>query len=261
MSVRRRLVAAIMLVTAVTLPGCGAKDDAASPGTGAASPGATPSRSGEARAAVPLPRPRLDGPTSLEEAVAGRRSVRDFRDVPITLAEAGQVLWAAQGITAPATGLRTAPSAGALYPLEVYLVARRVEGLAGGAYHYVPKGHTLEPLVDRGAAPAGDPGDGPLPERLHRAALSQSAVLEAPAVLVIAAVFDRTTGKYGERGRDYVMMEAGHAAQNVCLQAVALGLGSVVMGAFDDRAVADVVGLAAEEQPLYLVPFGHGAGH
>jgi SagB-type dehydrogenase family enzyme len=254
MRARHHLVPALLLVVATVLAGCDAENHAASPDSTAASPGAEPSPSGVPRAALPLPRPRLDGPLSLEQAIAQRRSVRDYRDAPVTLAEAAQVLWAAQGVTDAAGGLRAAPSAGALYPLEVFLVARRVDGLPGGAYRYVPQGHALEPLVDQSAASA--PGDDPLHERLHRAALSQSAVREAPAVLVIAAVFERTTDNYGERGRDYVIMEAGHAAQNVCLQAVALGLGSVVIGAFDEQEVGRIVGLAADELPLYLVPFG-----
>jgi SagB-type dehydrogenase family enzyme len=260
MRARHHLVPALLLVVATVLAGCDAENHAASPDSTAASPGAEPSPSGVPRAALPLPRPRLDGPLSLEQAIAQRRSVRDYRDAPVTLAEAAQVLWAAQGVTDAAGGLRAAPSAGALYPLEVFLVARRVDGLTGGAYRYVPQSHALEPLLGQSAGTASGLGDDPLHERLHRAALSQSAVREAPAVLVIAAVFERTTGKYGERGRDYVIMEAGHAAQNVCLQAVALGLGSVVIGAFDEQEVVRIVGLAADELPLYLVPFGHGAG-
>jgi SagB-type dehydrogenase family enzyme len=260
MRVRHHLAPALALVVAAVALGCGANDDAASPGATTATPHALSSQTEAPREAIPLPRPRLDGPTSLEQAIARRRSVRDYRDAPIALAEAGQVLWAAQGVTDVATGFRAAPSAGALYPLEVYVVARRVAGLPAGVYHYLPQSHAVEPVGAQPAATAGDAGDGPLHERLAQAALSQASVREAPVVLVIAGVFERTTGKYGDRGRDYVMMEAGHAAQNVSLQAVALGLGSVVTGAFDDQEVGRIVGLAAGEQPLYLVPFGHGAG-
>lgn len=191
--------------------------------------------------AVELPAPRTDGPMSLERALAARRSVRDFTDERLTLEELAQLLWAAQGITADWGG-RTAPSAGALYPLEVYAVT------PGGLYHYLPDGHRADVLR------ADD-----LRRPLAAAALGQSAVAEAPAVLVIAAVFRRTEVKYGERAERYVHLEAGHAAQNVLLQAVALGLGGVPIGAFSDREVQRVLGLPADHEPLYLIPVGHPA--
>lgn len=193
---------------------------------------------------IPLPEPRRASPTSVEEALAQRRSVRDYRDEPLTLAELGQLLWAAQGITDPA-GFRTAPSAGALYPLELYVVAGNVESLPPGVYRYSPRQHALAHLAegDRRNALAG-------------AALGQGAVREGAAVLVFAAIYARTTGKYGERGIRYVHMEAGHASQNVYLQAVALGLGTVTIGAFYDDRVKNVVGMADDEQPLYLMPVG-----
>ncbi len=191
--------------------------------------------------AVELPAPRTDGPMSLERALAERRSVRDFTDERLTLEELAQLLWAAQGITADWGG-RTAPSAGALYPLEVYAVT------PGGLYHYLPDGHRADVLR------ADD-----LRRPLAAAALGQSAVAEAPAVLVIAAVFRRTEVKYGERAERYVHLEAGHAAQNVLLQAVALGLGGVPIGAFSDREVQRVLGLPADHEPLYLIPVGHPA--
>lgn len=191
--------------------------------------------------AVELPAPRTDGPMSLERALAERRSVRDFTDERLTLEELAQLLWAAQGITADWGG-RTAPSAGALYPLEVYAVT------PGGLYHYLPDGHRADVLR------ADD-----LRRPLAAAALGQSAVAEAPAVLVIAAAFRRTEVKYGERAERYVHLEAGHAAQNVLLQAVALGLGGVPIGAFSDREVQRVLGLPADHEPLYLIPVGHPA--
>jgi SagB-type dehydrogenase family enzyme len=173
--------------------------------------------------------------------------VRAYRDEPLALAEVSQLLWAAQGITDPASGHRTAPSAGALYPLELYVVAGRIDGLPPGVYRYVPRAHSLTPVKN-----------GDQRKALYESVLRQSAVRDAPAVLVISAVYERTTGKYGERGIRYVHMEAGHAAQNALLQAVALGLGAVVIGAFDDDGVRQAVGMPAAEQPLYVVPVGKG---
>ena len=233
----------LLLLAAGLLSGCSTGGEAPSDD---ASPTASPQPDA---AAVALPGPSLDGPLSVEEALAGRRSVRDYADVPVTLEEAAQLLWAAQGVTEPGTGFRSAPSAGALYPLEVYLAASRIEGLSAGVYRYSPAGHTLSRVRDSVEI-----------AELSRAALSEDAIVQAPAVLVIAAVFERTTVKYGERGRRYVHMEAGHAAQNVYLQGVALGLGTVVIGAFDDDAVRSAVGLGAGEQPLYLMPFGRPGG-
>lgn len=190
--------------------------------------------------AITLPTPQASGVMSLEEALARRRSVRDFGATPLTLAELGQLLWAAQGITSQ-DGHRTAPSAGALYPLELYAVT------AEAVYHYEAGEHRLSVHL------AGDRRT-----ELYAAALSQAPVLEAPAVLVIAAVYERTERKYGaERSPRYVHLEAGHAAQNILLQAVALDLGAVPVGAFDDDRVQQALALPADHQPLYLIPAGH----
>jgi SagB-type dehydrogenase family enzyme len=189
---------------------------------------------------IALPTPRLKGPLTLEEALAQRRSVREFSSVPLTLAELGQVLWAAQGVTHP-SGLRTAPSAGALYPLEVYAVTHEA------AYHYESQGHRLTTHVQ-----------GDVRAALHVAALRQDSVLNAPAVIVITAVYARTAHKYGEeRSPRYVHLEAGHVAQNVLLQAVTLNLGAVPIGAFEDDRVKQVLALPSDQQPLYLIPVGH----
>jgi len=188
---------------------------------------------------IALPAPRLKGAMSLEETLAARRSVREFTEEKLTLEEISQLLWAAQGITA-AWGGRTAPSAGALYPLEVYVAT------ADGLYHYVPQGHKaiVESRADlRGA--------------LWRAGLSQDAIHQAPAVFVITAVYARTEKKYGGRAERYVKLEAGHAAQNLLLQAVALGLGGVPIGAFYDEQVQSTLSLPSDHEPLYLVPIGH----
>ena len=194
---------------------------------------------------VQLPESSLSGPVSLEEALAQRRSIRGFSDHPVTLAEIGQLLWAAQGITEPRRGLRTAPSAGATYPLEIVVIVGRAEGLAPGVYRYAPGRHALTPLLQDDQR-----------QSLTRAALNQSALLQAPVTFAVTAVHARTESRYGQRATRYVDMEAGHAAQNLSLQAVALGLGSVVIGAFDDQDVAALLDLPPGEAPLYLIPVG-----
>ncbi len=197
---------------------------------------------------VDLPSPNLEGERSLEEVLYERRSVREFSGEPVAVAEVSQLLWAAQGMTA-GWGGRTAPSAGATYPLEVYLIAGLVDGLPAGVYRYIPEGHTL--VRTRG---------GDVRPELRVAALDQDWVKEAPVSVVIAAVYERTTAKYGDRGAQYVHMEAGHAAQNICLQATAIDLGAVTVGAFDDDQVSGVVGLSTRESPLYVIPVGRKKG-
>lgn len=191
-----------------------------------------------------LPQPRRSGPWSVESALGERRSVREYTGEALTRAELGQLLWAAQGIT-EAEGLRAAPSAGALYPLEVYVAVGAVDDLACGVYRYEPARHRLALVVaeDRRAG-------------LAAAALGQECVRDGAAVIALAATYRRTTAKYGERGVRYVYMEVGHAAQNVLLQAVALGLGTVVVGAFDDRDVKRVLSMGPKEEPLCLLPVG-----
>jgi SagB-type dehydrogenase family enzyme len=191
-----------------------------------------------------LPQPCVGGGIPVERALLARRSVREYRNEPLTLAEVGQLLWAAQGVTSPG-GFRTTPSAGALYPLETYLVAGNVIGVVPGLYRYLPERHALTPTL---------PGDRRL--ELSVAALHQTAIGKAPASLLFSAVFPRSTGKYGKRGHRYVQMETGHAAENVSLQAIALDLGTVVIGAFDDDAVKRVISLPPEEEPLAIMPVG-----
>ncbi|MFH0772647.1 MAG: SagB/ThcOx family dehydrogenase [Candidatus Omnitrophota bacterium] len=192
-----------------------------------------------------LPQPKYDSKFSIEKTLLERRSVRDYKDEALTLAEVSQLLWAAQGITDKANGLRTAPSAGALYPLEIYLVSGKVTGLPAGLYKYKPRGHELEKIAD------GDKRAG-----LSKAAYGQSSVSQASVVIAISAVYERITGKYGQRGIRYTDMEAGHAGENVALQAIALNLGTVMVGAFNDDDVKKVLALPAEENPLYLIPVG-----
>ena len=193
---------------------------------------------------VKLPEPRYDSDVSVEQTLLQRRSVRDYTGEPLSLQQVSQLLWAAQGIT-DLRGLRTAPSAGALYPLEIYLVVGDVENLAGGVYHYQPVGHTLTRVLD-----------GDLRAKLAAAALGQGCVKEGAINIVFTAVYERTTQRYGERGTRYVHMEVGHAAQNVYLQAVALHLGTVVIGAFHDDQVREILSLPQQEQPLYIMPVG-----
>lgn len=181
---------------------------------------------------------------SVEQALLERRSVREYAAEPLTLAEVSQLLWSAQGITHP-SGLRTAPSAGALYPLEIYLLAGEVTDLKDGVYRYRPEGHQLLSVLE-----------GDLRRDLSRAALNQPSLQDAPAVIVIAGVYERTTIKYGERGIRYVHIEVGSASENVHLQAVSLGLGTVFIGAFHDDGVREVLQLGTDEQPLGLMPVG-----
>ena len=194
--------------------------------------------------AIPLPKPVATGVLSVESALHSRRSVRNFSPQSLTLAEVAQLLWAAQGVTGPG-GTRTAPSAGALDPLELYLVTGNVSALTKGVYRYQPIGHSLILVADgdqRAALAAAAPG--------------QDWVNEAAAVIVVAAAHERTTRKYGQRGVRYVHIEAGHAAQNIHLQAVARNLGTAVVGAFDDDKVKKIVNLSSDEEPLCLLPIG-----
>jgi SagB-type dehydrogenase family enzyme len=186
-----------------------------------------------------LPLPREVGDVSVEQAIARRRSIRDFAPEPPGMYAVANLLWAAQGVTSQ-DGRRAAPSAGARYPLETYFVCEY------GLFHYLP----------------GDPHAAvklwaeDLRARLAKACLGQRFIAEAPLSIIFAAVYERTASRYGDRGTRYVHMDVGHAAENVHLQAEALGLGSVPVGAFDDEAVAAVLRLPAEQEPLYLVPVG-----
>jgi SagB-type dehydrogenase family enzyme len=190
-----------------------------------------------------LPPPNLEGDMSLEEALARRRSVRTFEDLPLTEAELGQLLWAGQGIT-DQKGHRTAPSGGALYPLELFVATEE------GVFHYDPQAHQLIVLSMEDARMG-----------LYEASGGQQSVGQAPAVFVVTAVYERTTSRFGEEhGSLDVQLEAGHATQNMLLQATALGLGSVPVAGIDATDVQEVLALPADHQPLYLVPVGHRRG-
>lgn len=227
-------VGALVVLTVVVLVGGWILLNALTPGS-PRSPGSD-ATTGRLEA---LPEPDLDGAVSLERALASRRSVRSFADRPLSLAEIGQILWAAQGVT-DATGHRTTPSAGATYPLELDVVT------ADGVARYLPDEHALAWR-----------GDADLRWALRLAALDQSSVGDAPVVIVVSVVVDRTAARYGdERAERYVRLEAGHAAQNVLLQAAAMGLGAVPVGAFVDSEVHRLLALADGEAPLYLIPVG-----
>lgn len=202
---------------------------------------------GPARASTRLALPVAGAPGSLQAALAQRRSVRSYGPQALTLAAVSELLWAAQGVSSD-RGWRTAPSAGATYPLELYLVARQVEGLAAGVYRYTPASHAIERTLEHAVGP-----------ELNRAAGGQAAVAAAPLVLAIAAVSARTAGRYGSRASRYVAFEAGAASQNLALKAAALGLGTVVVGAFVDAAVAQALQLPAAVMPLVLMPVGQPA--
>ncbi|MFC2022600.1 SagB/ThcOx family dehydrogenase [Chloroflexota bacterium] len=195
---------------------------------------------------LPLPRPNQEGRMSLEEAIAQRRSVRGFSAEPVTLTQLSQVLWAAQGTT-DSWGSRAAPSAGATYPLEVFVACGvgGVQGLDAGVYHYIPVNHKL--VLEQ---------EGDTKAELARAALDQEYVSEAPVDIVICADYPKTLKRYGSRGERYVHMEVGHAGQNICLEATALGLATVVVGAFNDDSVRGALRLERRLTPLYIMPVG-----
>ncbi len=181
---------------------------------------------------ISLPNPTLDSDFSVERALSQRISQRSFTNEPLTLQETSQLLWAAQGIDAITAATRTAPSAGATHPLEVYLVVKNIEGLNKGIYHYDSKKHTIKMISNK---------------------VPISYSYDTPLFIVLTAVFERTTQRYSTRGIRYVNIEVGHAAQNIHLQAISLGLGSFPIGAFDKK-IQEQLGI--EEDPLYIIPIG-----
>lgn len=194
---------------------------------------------------IKLPEPSYDSITSIEKSILNRRSIRSYSDEPLTLKQISQLLWAAQGITSK-DGKRAAPSAGALYPLELYLVAGNIADLETGLYHYLPEKHSLERI-----------NDNDLRKQLASAALNQVWVSNAPANIIFTANYEKTAKRYGDRATRYVDMEVGHAAENVYLQAVSLNLGTVVVGAFNENKVKSILDLPEELTPLYIMPVGN----
>jgi SagB-type dehydrogenase family enzyme len=184
---------------------------------------------------------------SVEEALAKRRSVREYASAPITLARLSQLLWAAQGLTNARKRLRTSPSAGALYPLKLYVVVREggVVDLPAGVYLYSPEEERITMVKD------GDRSG-----QLRATALDQEMVGQAAVNIVTTAVVQRARSKYGERALQYIYQESGHAAENVFLQAVSLGLGAAVIGAFDEEETRSIIEAGQEERPVYIQPVG-----
>lgn len=191
---------------------------------------------------IQLPKPLIKNNISLEEVIFSRRSERNFKQKDLTLPQISQLLWAAQGITLKkgSYNFRTAPSAGALYPIEIYLLSKN------GLFAYLPNGHKLDALSEQD-----------LRKKLAVSALGQTAISEAPVNIVVCAVYSRLTAKYGQRGIRYAQIEVGHIAQNIHLQAAALGLSSVPIGAFNDEGVKKILSLPADHEPLYIIPVGY----
>lgn len=196
-----------------------------------------------------LPKASHQGSLPVEEAIKRRRTVRSFSSRAVTKEDLSQLLYAAQGITEDGGFKRAAPSAGALYPLDIYAVAgeKGVEGLDAGVYHYTARGHRMENVIK-----------GDRKRQLAGASLRQMWMAEPPLNLVITAEYARICSKYGERGVRYAMIEAGHAGQNIFLQAEALGLNAGIVGAFDDRKVTEVLGIPKKHEPLLIMPVGYG---
>ena len=199
-------------------------------------------------ASILLPKPSFDGKVSVEKALKGRRTVRDFKEKGLSLNHLSQLLWAGQGITDSLEGKRTAPSGGALYPLDIYVLIGEngVEKMEGGVYQYLPKEHSIL-LVSKGDRR----------REIALASLSQMWMARAPAVFIITAEYRRITGKYGERGIRYALIEVGHVGQNLFLQAEALGLGAGIVGAFKDSEVSTIAGLPSKHEPLLIMPVGY----
>jgi SagB-type dehydrogenase family enzyme len=235
------------LIFFIAFPACNSRSSENSPG------GSDLTRIDGPQLTYILPAPKTDGVVSVENALANRRSHRSFQNRAISAEQLSQILWAAYGITSPMPnqpglrgGLRTSPSAGALYPLEIYVIAGNVQGIEAGVYRYISGEHKIVRTIS-----------GDLRDELTEAALRQGMIREAPVTVFYSAVFSRMTGRYGDRGRLYAYIELGHSAQNVYLQAEALGLGTCAIGAFVDSRVRQVLQLPAEEEPLYLMPIGY----
>lgn len=202
----------------------------------------------EAHAFMSLPKPSLDGKISVEKAIKERRTIRNFKEDAISLGQLSQLLWAGQGITDAMEGKRSAPSAGALYPLDLYILVgpSTVEGLEAGVYHYRPEAHAIVQIAK-----------GDRRKDIALASLWQTWMARAPVLFIITAEYRRITGKYGDRGIRYASIEAGHVGQNLFLQAEALGLGAGIVGAFQDREVARLMAAPPSHEPLLIMPVGY----
>lgn len=194
---------------------------------------------------ISLPQPHVTGDISVEETLQNRRSIREYSDARLTLQEIARLAWSAQGITDEASGFRTAPSAGATFPVEIYLLITGIPECEDGVYRYNNRNHSLEQKIE-----------GDLRRELYEVSLRQPSITNAPVVMVITGVVQRTEQRYGQRALRYVYMEAGHVAQNVYLQGTALDIGTVVIGAFHDQSVSELMRLDEGEHPLYIMPLG-----
>ncbi len=197
---------------------------------------------------IQLSKPTYEGKVSVERAIKERRTIRDFRPRPLTLAQLSQLFWSGQGITDERSGFRAAPSGGALYPLDVYAVVGDggVEGLQSGVYHYQPESHSIQLI-----------GKGDRRKDVAGASLWQMWIARAPIIFVITSEYERITLKYGQRGIRYAHIEVGHVGQNIFLQSGALGLGAGIVGAFHDDAVAKAIGAPKAHKPLIIMPVGY----
>ena len=197
-----------------------------------------------------LPKPKMEGTISVEQAIRQRRTVRAFSPEILQLDHLSQLLWSAQGLTGKRRFKRAAPSAGALYPMDVYAVVGKnsVTEVEAGVYRYEPRPHGLALIT--GAD---------LRDHVARAAISQMWMAEAPVNLVITAEYSRITGKYGNRGVRYALIEAGHIGQNLFLQAEALGLKAGIVGAFRDKELTGILQLPKSHEPLLIMPIGYTA--
>lgn len=197
-----------------------------------------------------LPGPVLKGDVSVEQAIKHRRTIRSYRSKPLSPEQFSQILWAAQGVTEDRGYKRSAPSGGALYPLDIYAVVGEngVKALGAGIYHYDPVKHAAL-LITKGD----------FREDVARTALSQMWMAGAPLNLVITSEYRRITSKYGARGERYAMIEAGHVGQNIFLQAQALGLRAGIVGAFHDNDVIRILKIKRSHEPLLIMPVGYGA--
>lgn len=195
-----------------------------------------------------LPTPEMNSGISVEEAIRDRRSERAFINKPLSLKQLSQILWAAQGLTYKEK--RAAPSAGATYPIDLYVVTGTdsIIGMDMGLYHYIPKEHQIEFSKDLKKD---------LRYRLAEASLFQMFIADAPISIIVTGEYERTTLVYGKRGVRYVHLEAGHVAQNIYLQSIALGLGTVAVGAFYDKEISDLLALPLNQRPLYVMPIGY----
>ena len=195
-----------------------------------------------------LPLPKWQSKVSVEQAIKQRRTTRSFTSRSLDLNQLSQLLWSANGITEGNGYKRAAPSAGALYPMDVYVVVgqNRVPPIDAGVYRYEPGENQLSEVLK-----------GDMRSSVARASLSQMWMADAPLTMVITAEYRRATVKYGKRGIQYALIEAGHIGQNIFLQAQSLGLEAGIVGAFNDAALIDAIGIPSAHEPILLMPVGH----